>query len=138
MTRLRLFGGSFVIAAVLGSTPVLLLARAMLVGPKAVTSEFPMALLMPALGWLVPFAFGLALLWWRGSDLTPITGAILGFVSVCVYGLAIGAYLVLARHFDLGFLVLRMIFALPSAVTVSILTGASVWLAARLARAPSR
>ena len=132
MTRSSRFVASFVVAAIFGSVPVLLLARAMLTGPKAVTSEFPVVLLLPALGWLVPFALGLVWTWWRNVDLTPLRGAVLGFLSVCTYAVAIGIYLVAARNLDVAFLVLRLVFALPSGVAVAVMTAGSVWLVSRV------
>jgi hypothetical protein len=138
VTRFARFAAVFAIAAVLGSIPVLMLARAMLTGPKAVTSEFPVILMMPALGWLVPFAISLAFIWWRGGDLTPLSGAMLGFLSVCAYGAAIAGYLVAARQFEVSFVILRIVFALPSAVAVAVLTAASAWLVPKVFGEPRR
>ena len=117
------FGAIFLLATACVAAPAYFLLRAELSDPDNIVPGIAVMLLAPAIGWVVPLAMMLLVLWWRGSQIRVGYGAILGASAVVLYTLIVAIYLlIVGRLHGVEYVIFRLGFSLPSIVLAACFT----------------
>jgi hypothetical protein len=126
------YGGILFLAVTLVATPAYLLLRAELSDPDQMLPGIPVMLLAPAIGWVVPLAAMLLIIWWRNTRVRRGHGALLGASAVVLYTVAIAVYLLIVKRSAIGigidYVMLRLAFSLPAIILAACFTELAFWL----------